>query len=70
MFTLLFAYALADEASTMDWSTANDATTGAADHTPAVTGQTWKLPSTDEWQQMFGANGGNNNSHTGLNTDY
>ena len=60
--------ALADEASKMDWSTANGATTGAAAHTPAVTGQTWKLPSQDEWKQMFSANGGNDSSYTGLNT--
>ena len=57
--------ALTDEASEMNWSTANGATTGAAAHTPAVTGQTWKLPSQAEWQQMFSANGG---SYTGLNT--
>ena len=59
--------ALADEASTMNWSTANGAS-GAAAHTPTVTGQTWKLPSQAEWQQMFSANGGNQNSYTGLNT--
>ena len=46
--------ALADEANTMNWSTANGAS-GAAAHTPAVTGQTWKLPSKAEWNQMFGA---------------
>ncbi|MBO5624462.1 MAG: hypothetical protein J5953_01560, partial [Prevotella sp.] len=45
--------ALADEANTMNWSTANGAS-GAAAHTPAVTGQTWKLPSKAEWNQMFG----------------
>ena len=60
--------ALADEASTMVWSTANGATTGAAAHTPAVTGQAWKLPSQDEWKQMFSANGGNEGSYSGLNT--
>ncbi|MBO6058446.1 MAG: hypothetical protein J6P64_09630 [Bacteroidales bacterium] len=60
--------ALADEASTMNWSTANGTTTGAAAHTPTVTGQTWKLPSQAEWQRMFIANGGNQNSYTGLNT--
>ena len=60
--------ALADEASTMFWSTANGATTGAAAHTPAVTGQAWKLPSQDEWKQMFSANGGNEGSYSGLNT--
>ena len=60
--------ALTDEASEMNWSTANGATTGAAAHTPAVTGQTWKLPSQAEWNQMFSANGGNEGSYTGLNT--
>lgn len=60
--------ALADEASTMNWSTANGTTTGAAAHTPTVTGQTWKLPILAEWQRMFIANGGNQNSYTGLNT--
>ena len=45
--------ALADEANTMNWSTANGAS-GAAAHTPAVSGQTWKLPSKAEWNQMFG----------------
>ena len=59
--------ALADEASTMDWSTANGAS-GAAAHTPAVSGQTWKLPSQDEWKQMFSANGGSDSSYSGLNT--
>ena len=37
-------------------------------HTPAVSGQTWKLPKEDEWKQMFSANGGNNSSYSGLNT--
>jgi len=45
--------ALADEANTMNWSTATGAS-GAAAHTPAVTGGTWKLPSKAEWNQMFG----------------
>ena len=34
----------------------------------AVTGGTWKLPSQDEWKQMFSANGGNEESYTGLKT--
>lgn len=59
--------ALADEASTMNWSTANGAS-GAAAHTPTVSGQTWKLPSENEWKQMFNANGGNENKCAGLNT--
>ena len=33
-----------------------------------VTGGTWKLPSKDEWKQMFSANGGYEGSYTGLNT--
>ena len=59
--------ALADEASTMDWSTATGAS-GAAAHTPTITGQTWKLPTQDEWKQMLRANGGDENSYTGLNS--
>ena len=59
--------ALSDEASTMNWSTANGAS-GAAAHTPTVTGQAWKLPSQAEWIQMFSANGGNEGSYSGLNT--
>ena len=59
--------ALADEASTMEWSTANGAS-GAAAHTPTVSGQTWKLPSLDEWKQMFSANGGDESYYSGLNT--
>ena len=61
------AIALTDETSTMDWYGAMGES-GAKAHTPAVTGQTWKLPSQDEWKQMFGANGGNEESYTGLNT--
>ena len=34
----------------------------------AVTGGTWKLPSKEEWKQMFSANGGNEESYSGLNT--
>lgn len=37
-------------------------------HTPAVSGQTWKVPKEDEWKQMFSANGGSNSSYSGLNT--
>ena len=57
--------ALADESGTMDWNTA---ITTAAAHTPAVTGYSWKLPSQDEWNQMFSANGGNPKHYEGLNT--
>ncbi len=57
--------ALADETGTMDWSTA---ITTAAAHTPKVTGLSWKLPTQEEWEQMFSANGGNPKHYEGLNT--
>ena len=59
------AIALADESGNMDWETA---VSTAAAHTPAFTGGTWKLPTKDEWKQMFSANGGNEDSCSGLNT--
>lgn len=49
----------------MNWSTA---ITTAAAHTPAVTGGTWRLPSKEDWENMFRANGNNEGSYTGLNT--
>lgn len=52
----------------LDKTTATGATTGAAAHTPTVTGYSWRLPTKDEWPLMFGANGGNNASYSGLNT--
>ena len=59
------AIALSDDGF-MNWRTATGAS-GAAAHTPAVSGQTWKLPSQAEWKQMFKANG-NDEGYTGLNT--
>ena len=59
------AIALADEAGMMNWNTA---ITTAAAHTPAVTGYSWKLPTKEEWNLMFSANGGSEGSYTGLNT--
>ena len=58
------AIALADEGE-MNWASA---VTTAADHTPVFSNGTWKLPSQNEWKQMFGANGGSEGSYTGLNT--
>lgn len=58
------AIALADEGS-LNWETA---VTTAAAHTPVFSNGTWKLPSEDEWKQMFSANGGDNTIYTGLNT--
>ena len=57
------AIALADE-GTMNWSTAKSSCEGKT----AITGVKWCLPSQDQWKQMFKANGGNEDSYTGLNT--
>ena len=51
------AIALEDEASMMDWATAKGAS-GAAAHTPAVEGYSWKLPSLDDWTLVASANSG------------
>ena len=39
----------------------------AKNHSPKVTGYSWKLPSREEWEQMFKANGGSSDSYLGLN---
>ena len=57
------AIALADEGR-IDWITA---VSTAAAHTPVFSNGTWKLPTQDEWKQMFNANGGSNSSWAGLN---
>ena len=57
------AIALADEGS-MNWSTAKSTCEGKT----AITGAKWCLPSQDQWEQMFYANGGNTTSSDGLNT--
>lgn len=44
------AIALADESSTMDWTTACST---AAGHTPTITGGTWKLPTETDWFQIL-----------------
>ena len=58
------AIALADEGS-LNWETAKSTCEAK---TPAFTNGTWKLPSQEEWNQMFSANGGSEGSYTGLNT--
>lgn len=58
------AIALADEGR-LNWATAKSTCEAK---TPAFTGSTWKLPSQEEWKQMFSANGGDEGSYTGLNT--
>ena len=57
------AIALSDEGE-MNWAAAKSTCEGKT----AIGGNSWKLPSQDEWKQMFGANGGNNTKYTGLNT--
>lgn len=51
------AIALTDEASMMDWATACGES-GAAAHTPTVSGCSWKLPSQEEWTLVKNANSG------------
>ena len=53
------AIALADEGS-MNWNSAKSTCASKA----AIGGKSWKLPTKDEWEQMFSANGGS----TGLKT--
>lgn len=57
------AIALANEGE-MDWNSAMSTCGGKT----KIGGKSWKLPSEDEWKQMFSANGGNDGSYTGLNT--
>ena len=57
------AIALADE-GTMNWSTAKSTCEGKT----AITGVKWCLPSQNQWEQMFQANGGTTAENTGLNT--
>jgi len=57
------AIALSDEGS-MNFSTAKS----TCESKTAISGATWQLPSKNQWEQIFSANGGNNNSCTGLNT--
>ena len=58
------AIALADESGSMNWNTAKSTCEGKT----AVTGYSWKLPTKEEWNQMFSANGGSEGSYTVLNT--
>jgi hypothetical protein len=58
------AIALADESSSMNWSTAKSTCEGKT----AIAGAKWCLPSQDQLKQMFKANGGIEDSYTGLNT--
>ena len=57
------AIALADEGK-LNWATAKSTCEAK---TPAFTGGTWHLPSQAEWNQMFSANGGDEERCYGLN---
>ena len=57
------AIALSDEGK-MVWRDA----IRAYQHKAAFNGTAWQLPSMNQWKAMFRANGGNEESYTGLNT--
>lgn len=57
--------ALGDDGNYWSWTNAE---TLAAKHTPTVTGQTWKLPSMDEWKNMLTGNDTDGWSSASLNT--
>lgn len=58
--------ALADEPQKMDWYTANGPD-GAAKHTPAVTGYTWRVPAQSEFKQIFKATSGSEENYKNIN---
>ena len=58
------AIALADESGEMNWSLAKS----ACGRKGAFNDAAWLLPSQNQWKAMFRANGGNEESYTGLNT--
>ena len=58
------AISLNDEDQTQSWSKAMNICNGKT----AVPGGDWLLPRYSEWYLMFSANGGNQNSYTGLNS--
>ena len=57
--------ALRDDGNYWSWTNAE---TESASHTPSVTGQTWKLPSMDEWKNMLTGNDTDGWSSVNLNT--
>jgi len=57
--------ALADEPRLMDFSTAKGPN-GAAAHTPAVEGRTWRVPELEEWKQMCKSFGGSPSYYGGM----
>ena len=59
------AITLADESGDINW---HIATSTAAAHSPEFSGGTWKLPSRDDWKNMFKTYGGNDSNYVVLNT--
>lgn len=59
------AITLADESEDINW---HIATSTAAAHSPEFSGGTWKLPSLDDWKNMFKTYGGDDSNYGGLNT--
>ena len=59
------AITLADESGDINWYIA---TSTAAAHSPEFSGGTWKLPSREDWKNMFKTYGGNDSNYGGLNT--
>ena len=57
------AIAISDESGKMNWSAANSA---CENKTPKLSGANWVFPTVDQWKSMCAANGGNENSYTGL----
>jgi hypothetical protein len=58
--------ALANEPQKMNWYTANGPD-GAAKHTPAVMGYTWRVPTQSEFKQIFKATSGAEDNYKNLN---
>ena len=54
------------EPQKMDWYTANGPD-GAAKHTPAVTGYTWRVPAQSEFKQIFKATSGSEENYKNIN---
>ncbi|MBP3795350.1 MAG: hypothetical protein ILA23_04870 [Bacteroidales bacterium] len=59
------AITLADESREINW---HIATSTAAAHSPEFSGGTWKLPSRDDWKNMFKTYSENDSNYEGLNT--
>ena len=61
------AIAMTDESGKMDWETAKN-TCKSKNTTVPVSSSEWVLPSKNQWETMFQANGGDRRNYIGLNT--